>query len=98
MRILDPPLVVEIDNFFESLEPPVVHVWCTTRNLPQGRSLEGAYLVRISRHHVTTEIHLVVIPADAQVMKFLVAEIEPGVALRATGFLPEQNEAVLRRL
>src|SRR6187401_1120374 len=85
--ILDTALVVEIDDFFKRLETPVVHVRSASSDLPQGGGLECAKFLRVLRDHVPAKVYFIVIPADAEVVKLFVGEIEPGVALGATCLL-----------
>ena len=90
MRVLDATLIVEIHHFFKRFETAVMHIGCASRDLTQGRRFKCAKLLSILGHHVTAKIDFVVVPADAEVVKFLVGDVEPGVALRAACFLPEE--------
>lgn len=97
VRVLHASLVVEVHDFFQSFEAAVMRIRCASGDLPQGRSFECADVLCILGHHIPTEIHFVVIPAKAEVVELFVGEVEPGMALRAPSFLPEQDEAVLSR-
>ena len=95
--ILYASLIVEVHDFFQSFEAAVMRIRCASGDLSQGRGFKRADVLRILGHHIPPEIHFIVVPAEAEVVELFVGEVEPGVALRAPGFLPEQEEAVLRR-
>src|SRR6185295_8713669 len=97
VRILDTTLIIEIHDIFKRLEAAVMHIRGASGDLSQGRGLKCAEFLGVTRHHVATKIHFVVIPADADVVKFFVGEVESGMALRASCLIPEQEEALLGR-
>jgi hypothetical protein len=93
--ILHSALVVKVYDILEGLEAAVMHIGGGTGDLPQSRSLKCAEFFRVLGDHIPTEIHFVVVPADAKVVKLFVGEVEPRMALRAAGFVSEQEEAAL---
>src|SRR4029077_165481 len=66
-------------------------------DLPQGWGFKCAEFFGVTGHHIATKIHFVVIPADADVVKLFIGEVESGMAFRASCLIPEQKEALLGR-
>ena len=93
VRILDATLIIKIHDFFKVFEATVMHIGGASGDLSQGRGFKGAEFFGILGHHVTAKIYFVVVPADAEVVKLFVGEVEPGMALCAASLIPEQEEA-----
>src|SRR5262249_16302098 len=97
MWILHASLIVKIHDIIERFKAAVMHIGGRPADLPQGRGLERADLFRILGDQIASEIHLVVIPANADIVELFVGEVESRMALRAAGLVSEQEETPLRR-
>ena len=92
VRILHAPLDYKIHDFFKRLESAVMHI--RVRFVAISRKvgvLNAPSSSAVLGHHIATKIHFIVVPTDAEVMELFVSEVEPGVALRAPCFIPEQR-------
>lgn len=98
MRVLDPALVVELDDFLQRLEAPIVHIGSGAGNLPQRGRLERPDVVGILRDHIAAQIDRVGGPADTEIVEPLVGKIKSRMAPGAAGFAPKQFKPPLPRL
>src|SRR4029077_16941271 len=97
VRILDAAFIIEIHDIFKLLEAALVHIRGASGDLPQGWGFKCAEFFGVTGPHVATKIHFVVIPADTDVVKLFIGEVESGMAFRASCLIPEQKEALLGR-
>ena len=81
LRIWIPSLVIKIEDSLQSSQAAIVHIGDCLANLAEGGRLKGATIFEDARHAIPTHIaEFLTIPANAQIMKESIAEIETLVA------------------
>ena len=74
------PLGVPFDDFEQRFLRAVVHVGSTLRDIADGRRFESAAIFIVVGFRKTTEVGLLGVHADAQVVVFFVCEVGAEVA------------------